>query len=302
MTRNYKAIPLTSSSKLYSHDYRNLIQGDAPRYTRVLQDAYLKDMAQLREAKANHTKFRDVAREQGELIRHQANELDDLVTRLERCVHTIRERDTEAATLKLNIKARDELVAAYESGSKLSAGTQTEYDELVRTKNDLQRQVKLIQNANAREAEAKDLDIGRLRIELEKVQQQLRLGVIDHGHDDTDTHVSLAQHVTRGLMRITARDHKKKPSPADIRPRFPNSRSMTHLPFLPSKLTSSSVSNNTQRESRIFSDKEAISAPINLELKGKWTRQHRRWFLELWHRGPCWCQFLVFSTQTKQFR
>ena len=247
------------------YDYRNLVQGDAPRYTRVLQDAYLKDMAQLREAKANHTKFRDVAREQGELIRHQANELDDLVTRLERCVQTINGRDTEVATLTLNVKAKDQLVADYENGSKMSANTQTEYQELLHAKDVLEHQVKAEQTANAREIEAKDLEIGRLRIELEKAQQQLGLSVLGQTQDDTDMHYSLAQHVTRGLHRLTARYPHKKPSP-EIRPRFPHSRSLTHLPFLPSKLMASTTS-NTQRESRITSDKEAISGPIKLELK-----------------------------------
>ena len=268
-------------------DYSGLIATDGtniPRYVRVLEDAYLSDLSHLREKKASIVKFRDVVNDQAEVIKYQSRELDGLVTRLEKCVVTITDRDREIAALVQKREQLEQVIKDYENGSNLIAATKEEFESLQRSQDELQRQLTSLKSEHERELDARDLEIATLRSKLERAIERLagrtvnfRDGrdqeAISSTQEHSGSHLNLANQVTRGLLKMTTRDRARKPHPHHTLGRslghFPNSMSLTNLPFFPSRASLAADSFTTQTESEAREEKEpemtaAILAPTGL--------------------------------------
>ena len=264
-------------------DYNGLIATDGaetPRYVRVLEDAYLSDLSHLREKKASIVKFRDVVNDQAEVIKDQSRKLDGLVTRLEKCVATITDRDGEISALVQKREQLEQVISDYENGLILVPGTKDEFENLQRSQDELQRQLTSLKSQHERELSARDVEIATLRSKLERAIERLggrnvngrdflHQGTTSSTQDHSGSHLNLANQVTRGLLKMTPRDRTRKPHPHYALGRslghFPNSMSLTNLPFFPSKASLAAESFTTQTESEPPEEKEpGIAAAVSV--------------------------------------
>lgn len=217
------------------------------QYIRVLETTYLKDVSELQESKTTNIKYRELAMEQNNIIRTQSLKLDDQVESLQKAFVTIRTRDQEIKLLRQEIHKHEDIIKDYENGLSGAQATKDEYDSLVKAHEDLQWTLNSVKNAHEKELEHRDLEIANLRAKLGNTTQELAVrkadvkNVITHTqallspHNDSDMQLNLASQVTRGLLKIAAKDKSKKQRSSNL----PHSLSTTSLPLFPPKVSNS---------------------------------------------------------------